>query len=88
MFAAALLVVVGLLMNRFNISLVAFSAGAYMPSWLELFVTIGMIAIGALVFTLAARYLAVFSHPMEEKTKSSISDGLLKEAASANPSNK
>ncbi len=88
MFAAALLVVVGLLMNRFNISLVAFSAGAYMPSWLELFVTIGMIAIGALVFTLAARYLAVFSHPTEEKTKSSISDGSLKEAASANPSNK
>ncbi len=88
MFTAALLVVVGLLMNRFNISLVAFSAGAYMPSWLELFVTIGMIAIGALVFTLAARYLAVFSHPTEEKTESAGSDSLLKGAVSTNSSNK
>jgi len=69
MFSAALMVVFGLLINRFNVSLVAFSAGAYAPSWLEIFVTIGMIAIGAFVFTIASRYLPVFSHPIEEVKK-------------------
>ena len=69
MFSAALMVVLGLLVNRFNVSLVAFSAGAYAPSWLEIFVTIGMIAIGAFVFTIASRYLPVFSHPLEEAKK-------------------
>jgi Ni/Fe-hydrogenase subunit HybB-like protein len=69
MFATALLVVFGLLLNRFNVSLVAFSAGAYAPSWLEIFVTIGMVSIGAFVFALAARYLAVFPHSVDEKTK-------------------
>ncbi|PKO15067.1 MAG: Ni/Fe-hydrogenase cytochrome b subunit [Chloroflexi bacterium HGW-Chloroflexi-10] len=66
MFSVALLVIAGLLINRFNISLVAFSAGAYAPTWQELFVSIGMVAIGALVFTLASRYLAVFPHHSEE----------------------
>jgi len=67
MFSTALMVVFGLLINRFNVSLVAFNAGAYAPSWLEIFVTIGMIAIGAFVFTIASRYLPVFSHPVEEE---------------------
>jgi Ni/Fe-hydrogenase subunit HybB-like protein len=69
MFATALLVVFGLLLNRFNVSLVAFSAGAYAPTWIEIFVTIGMVSIGAFVFTLASRYLAVFPHMADEKTK-------------------
>lgn len=66
MFSAALMVVFGLLVNRFNVSLVAFNAGAYAPSWIEIFVTIGMVAIGAFVFVIASRYLPVFSHPLEE----------------------
>jgi Ni/Fe-hydrogenase subunit HybB-like protein len=69
MFATALLVVFGLILNRFNVSLVAFSAGAYAPSWIEIFITIGMVSIGAFVFALAARYLAVFPHSADEKTK-------------------
>ena len=68
MFAIALMVVFGLLLNRFNVSLVAFSAGGYAPTWIEIFVTIGMVSIGAFVFTLAARYLAVFTHTTDEKT--------------------
>jgi Ni/Fe-hydrogenase subunit HybB-like protein len=67
MFSVALMVVFGLLLNRFNVSLVAFSAGAYAPTWLEIFVTIGMIAIGAFVFRIASHYLPVFSHPVEEE---------------------
>ena len=68
MFATSLLVVFGLLLNRFNVSLVTFSAGPYAPSWIEIFVTIGMVAIGAFVFTLASRYLAVFPHAVEEES--------------------
>ncbi len=68
MFATSLLVVFGLLIHRFNVSLVAFSAGPYAPSWIEIFVTIGMVAIGAFVFTLASRYLAVFPHAVEEES--------------------
>jgi len=69
MFSTALLVVFGLLLNRFNVSLVAFSAGAYAPTWIEIFVTIGMVSIGAFVFALASHYLPVFSHPTDEKIK-------------------
>lgn len=67
MFSVALLVVIGLLLNRFNVSLVAFAAGAYAPTWIEIFITIGMVAIGAFVFVIASRYLAVFTHPVEEQ---------------------
>ncbi len=69
MFATALLVVFGLLLNRFNVSLVAFAAGAYAPTWLEIFVTIGMVSIGAFVFVIASRYLPVFSHPAHEESQ-------------------
>jgi Ni/Fe-hydrogenase subunit HybB-like protein len=67
MFSTSLLVVFGLILHRLNVSLVAFSAGAYAPTWLEILVTVGMIAIGAFVFTIASRYLPVFSHPYDEK---------------------
>ncbi len=67
MFTAALLLIFGLLLNRFNVSLVAFAAGSYAPTWIELFITIGMVSIGAFVFVIASRYLAVFSHPVEEQ---------------------
>ena len=69
MFTIALLVVFGLLLNRFNVSLVAFAAGAYAPTWIEIFVTIGMVSIGAFVFAIASKYLAVFPHPTIEKEK-------------------
>jgi Ni/Fe-hydrogenase subunit HybB-like protein len=69
MFATALLVIFGLLLNRFNVSLVAFAAGAYAPTWLEIFVTIGMVSIGAFVFVIASRYFPVFSHPTDEESQ-------------------
>ena len=61
MFWSAVLVVFGLIFNRLNISLVGFDGAPYWPTWLELFISIGMVSIGALVFVLASRYLAVFS---------------------------
>ncbi|MBW6472767.1 MAG: Ni/Fe-hydrogenase cytochrome b subunit [Anaerolineaceae bacterium] len=67
MFSTSLLVVFGLILHRLNVSLIAFSAGSYAPTWLEILVTVGMIAIGAFVFTIASRYLPVFSHPHDEE---------------------
>ena len=67
MFWTAILVVFGLIFNRINISLIGFDGAPYWPTWQELFISIGMVSIGALVFVLASRYLAVFSshHPVE-----------------------
>jgi len=67
LFGSALLVIVGLILNRLNISLITFNAAPYWPTWKELFITIGMVSMGALVFTLAARYLNVFPAHETEK---------------------
>ncbi|MCJ7626728.1 MAG: Ni/Fe-hydrogenase cytochrome b subunit [Anaerolineaceae bacterium] len=66
--STAILVIGGFVLNRFNISLIAFNAGSYAPTWQELFITIGMIAMGALAFTLISRYLPVFSEQDEIKS--------------------
>ena len=83
MFVAGLLLVIGLLFNRFNISLVAFAAGSYMPTWQELFITIGMIAIGAFAFTVISRFFPVFEHgheTEEHKAKEQVHIGTLEKA--------
>lgn len=69
MFAAAIMVVFGLILNRFNVSLVAFDAGAYAPTWIELFVTIGMVAIGVFVFSITSRFFPVFSHEKQQHSQ-------------------
>ncbi len=69
MFWAAILVVFGLIFNRINISIIGFDGAPYWPTWQELFISIGMVSIGALVFVLASRYLAVFSSHHPEKTE-------------------
>ncbi|MDO9087226.1 MAG: Ni/Fe-hydrogenase cytochrome b subunit [Anaerolineaceae bacterium] len=69
MFWTAILVVFGLIFNRINISLIGFDGAPYWPTWQELFISIGMVSIGALVFVLATRYLAVFSSHHPEKTE-------------------
>jgi Ni/Fe-hydrogenase subunit HybB-like protein len=66
MFSAALMVVIGLVLNRFNISMITFNGGPYMPSWQEIMITIGLVCVGALVFTLASRFLNVFSYDHAE----------------------
>jgi Ni/Fe-hydrogenase subunit HybB-like protein len=69
MFWTAILVVFGLIFNRINISLIGFDGAPYWPTWQELFISIGMVSIGAFVFVMASRYLAVFSSHRPEKTE-------------------
>src|SRR5262245_22053735 len=62
--AAAFLAVLGFVMNRLNVSVTGMERAAgtrYLPSWMELLVSLGLVAVGFLAFALAVRYLPAFS---------------------------
>jgi Ni/Fe-hydrogenase subunit HybB-like protein len=66
-FTAALLVVLGVVLNRLNVALVGMpdpSGTTYFPRWMEFAVTLGLIASGLLAFGFAVRHFKVFpEHP-------------------------
>jgi Ni/Fe-hydrogenase subunit HybB-like protein len=70
LFVAALMVVLGVVMNRLNVSITGMEAfsGPYFPSWTEISVTLFIVAFGFLLFGLAVRYLPIF--PAEEAGES------------------
>jgi Ni/Fe-hydrogenase subunit HybB-like protein len=65
----ALLTVLGIVLNRFNISLVAFNwqlppAQRYFPSWMEIVISLFVVTIGLLAFRFISTRMPVFSeHP-------------------------
>ena len=64
LFGGALLVVVfGIILNRLNINLIgmwSYTGMIYLPSWMEIVVTLTLITLGVVAFGLAAKYLPVF----------------------------
>ncbi len=69
LYLSAVLVVLGFITNRMNVSITGFerSAGThYFPKWTELAVTGAIIAAGFALFGLAVKYLPIF--PAEEAT--------------------
>jgi c(7)-type cytochrome triheme protein len=69
LFSAAILVVMGILMNRLNVSITGMersSGASYLPSLTEVSVTLMIVGVGFALFTLAARYLPVFQHATED----------------------
>jgi Ni/Fe-hydrogenase subunit HybB-like protein len=61
--AGASLAVLGFIMNRLNVSVTGLehsSGTRYVPSWMEVTVSVGLVAIGFAVFALAVRYLPIF----------------------------
>ncbi len=61
--AGGALAVLGFIMHRLNVSVTGLERAAgmhYRPSWMEVTVSVGLVAIGFAVFALAARYLPVF----------------------------
>jgi Ni/Fe-hydrogenase subunit HybB-like protein len=67
---AALLAVLGFVMNRLNVSVTGMEAAAgvqYVPSWMELTVSLGLVALGFALFALAVRALPVFPEPAGER---------------------
>lgn len=64
LFYSSLLVVLGVVLNRLNVSITGmarYNGNAYFPSVLEVATTVFIIACGFIVFGLIARYLPVFS---------------------------
>ena len=65
---AALFAVLGFVMNRLNVSVTGMEGAAgvqYVPSWMEISVSLGLVALGFALFAAAVRYLPVFPEPAE-----------------------
>ncbi len=64
---AAGLVIFGLVMNRFNVSMIGMMdpEQIYLPSIIETIVTVGIIAAHVLFFVLIAKYFPIFEHHPE-----------------------
>lgn len=63
LYVTAVLVVLGFITNRLNVSITGLESSAgmrYMPKWTELAITAAIIAAGFALFGLAARYLPIF----------------------------
>jgi Ni/Fe-hydrogenase subunit HybB-like protein len=63
LFAVAVLVITGFLLNRLNVSITGLEASSgvhYFPRWTEVAVTLSIVGVGFLLFSLAVRYLKVF----------------------------
>jgi Ni/Fe-hydrogenase subunit HybB-like protein len=65
--AAAIVAVVGIVVNRINVSLVAFNWNAperYVPSWMEITITLTIVTIGLLMFRwMVTRMPVLREHP-------------------------
>jgi len=67
LFLAALLTILGFVVNRMNVAITGMSASSgvrYVPSWMEFAVTMSVVVVGFILFGLAVKYLSVF--PREE----------------------
>ncbi len=63
LFGVAVLVITGFILNRLNVSITgleAYSGVHYFPRWTEVAVTLSIVGVGFLLFSLAVRYLNVF----------------------------
>jgi Ni/Fe-hydrogenase subunit HybB-like protein len=75
LYVAAVLVVLGFITNRLNVSITGMESAAgvhYVPKWTEIAVTGAIIAAGFALFGLAVKYLPIFpveGHPVLLKTE-------------------
>ncbi len=84
LFVAAVLAVLGFIMNRLNVSITGMEGalGHYFPSWTEISVTSMIVALGFALFATAVKYLPVF--PAED-TRASNDAELLAPAVLSQP---
>ncbi len=62
--AALLVIVFGVVLNRFDVSLIGWQRPAdawYLPHWMELAITVGIVSAGVMAYGLAARFLPLFA---------------------------
>jgi Ni/Fe-hydrogenase subunit HybB-like protein len=68
LYSCAVLVILGFIANRLNISITGMEAGSgthYIPKWTEAVVTMAIIAFGFAVFHNAVKYLPIFEEAEE-----------------------
>jgi Ni/Fe-hydrogenase subunit HybB-like protein len=64
LFLGAVLIVLGFVLNRLNVSLTGMEStirAGYFPSWMEVAVTMSVVAAGFWLFRLAVKHLPIFS---------------------------
>ncbi|MCK4724118.1 MAG: Ni/Fe-hydrogenase cytochrome b subunit [Dehalococcoidia bacterium] len=64
-FWTSVLVIIGLILNRFNVSMLALDIRpgyVYFPHWMEVAISVGLVADALLVIWLAHRFLPIVSH--------------------------
>jgi Ni/Fe-hydrogenase subunit HybB-like protein len=69
LYLVSVLVVTGFVVNRLNVSITGLEGwvgGIYLPKWTEVAITVFIVAVGAALFGLAAKYLPIFEEPAEE----------------------
>lgn len=69
LYAGGLLVVLGFIVHRLNVSITGFEGaqgGRYLPSWGEALITLLMVAVGFAAFRLGVRYFNVFPEEKQE----------------------
>jgi Ni/Fe-hydrogenase subunit HybB-like protein len=70
--AASSLVMAGVVLNRVNVSWFGMSVGDqlhYIPTWMEIAVSLGSVTAGTVAFFIAVRYLPVFPEAEKELPK-------------------
>jgi Ni/Fe-hydrogenase subunit HybB-like protein len=63
LFASAVMAVGGFVVNRLNVSITGLEAAAgvrYLPSWMEVAVTMSIVTVGMIVFAIAVKHLPIF----------------------------
>lgn len=68
--AAAGLVAAGVVLNRLNVAITGMLAGsraAYMPSWMEVQITLAIVAAGLLAYLWIVEHLPVFAHEADSR---------------------
>jgi Ni/Fe-hydrogenase subunit HybB-like protein len=82
LFWSALFVIVGVVLNRLNVTIIGLrvqSWQTYFPSWMEFAISIGIVSAGLIVFSVAARQLPIY----EEATEHHVREIIPSEAAMA-----
>ncbi len=72
LFASASMIIIGFIFNRMNIGITGMEGWAgvsYFPNWMEISVTLSIVVVGFIVFSLAAKYLPIFKHETPKQHK-------------------
>ncbi len=67
------MIIIGFVMDRLNVTITGMEASAgthYVPSWMEVSITVAIVTAGSIAFALAAKYLPVFEHETAEQEES------------------